>query len=408
MKHRLVVLAITIVSALGVAACGSSSSSSSSSSTANASSSASSGAPIKLMTMGVISSPQFSEPSIPVGAQIAVNEINSAGGISGHKLQLIVCNDQNNPNDAAQCAREAIKDKVAALVGGLEDYDRLIEPLIVQAGIPWVGLITPDDYTSSNLFLFGGEGVDAFAAASMALAQQGCKHIAVVVTAAAGTEKINAAQLEAGIRAGGAKVAGSFTVPATAVDFAPTVAAVRSAGADCIASGTSPAQTGSLIAAANTGSPKLKIAEAEGGVPPALVKALGKAANGLIATSGLLPATAAQGAVPKLLQTMQTEYPKVPFDTFAEIGYASVNVVAQAAKGLKDVTASSLTAALPKVTGFDTGLGPVLNLSTAPVSAYPRLFDDKDYVYVAKNGVYVLASPTPIDTTPALQSLHGV
>ena len=52
---------------------------------------------------------------------------------------LIVCNDQNNPNTAAQCAREAIKDKVAALVGGLEDYDRLIEPLLVQTGIPWVG-----------------------------------------------------------------------------------------------------------------------------------------------------------------------------------------------------------------------------------------------------------------------------
>ena len=64
-----------------------------------------------------------------------------------------------------------------------------------------------------------------FAATGMALAQQGCKHIAVIVTAAAGTEKINAAQIEAGIRAGGAKVAGSFTIPATAVDLAPTVAA---------------------------------------------------------------------------------------------------------------------------------------------------------------------------------------
>ena len=413
MNHRLGVIAVAIVSALAVAACGSSNSSSSKSSASSASSGSSgsspssSGAPIKLMTMGVISSPQFSEPSIPVGAQIAVNEINSAGGVNGRKLQLIVCNDQNNPNDAAQCAREAITDKVAALVGGLEDYDLQIEPLLVQAGIPWVGLVTPDDYTSSNLFLFGGEGVDAFSAASMALAQHGCKHIAVVVTAAAGTQKINAAQLEAGIHAGGAKVAGSFTVPATAVDFAPTVSAARAAGADCIASGTSPAQTASLIEAANTGSPKLKIAEAEGGVPPVVIKSLGKAVNGLLATAGMLPATAAQGSVPKLLQTMQAEYPKIPFDQFAETGYASVEAVAQAAKGLTDVTASSLMTALSKLTGFNTGLGPVLNFSTAPVSTYPRLFDDKDYVYVAKNGVYVLAQPQPIDTTPALKLLPG-
>ena len=117
---------------------------------------------------------------------------------------LIVCNDQNNPNTAAQCARQAIKDKVTALVGGLEDYDLQIEPLLNQAGIPWVGLTTADDYTTPNLFLFGGQGVDGFAAAGMTLAQHGCKKIAIIVTAAAGTQKINAADIAAGIHAGGA------------------------------------------------------------------------------------------------------------------------------------------------------------------------------------------------------------
>ena len=404
MNHRLVVLAISVVGALGVAACGNNSSSSSSAS-GGASSSASE-APIKLMTIGPISAPQFSLPSIPVGAQIAVNEINSTGGVDGRKLQLITCNDQNNPNTAAQCARAAIRDKVAALVGGLENYDRQIEPLLQQAGIPWVGLVTPDDYTSGNLFLFGGEGVDAFAAIGMALAQQGCKHIAVIVTVAAGTQKINAEQIEAGIRAGGAKVAGTFTVPATAVDFAPTVAAVRSAGADCIGSGASPAQNGPLLAAVNAGA-KLKIATASGGAPSTLVKALGNAANGLLATAGMLPPTSTEGVVPKLVQTMWTEYPKVPFDQFAETGYASVIVVAHAAKGLGDVTSSSLMTALSTVNGFDTGLGPVLDFSMAPVAAYPRLFTIKDYVYVAKNGDYVLAQPEPIDTTPALKLLGG-
>ena len=359
------------------------------------------------MTMGPVSAPAFSIPSIPAGAQIAVNEINSAGGVDGHKLVLIVCNDQNNPNTAAQCAREAIKDKVVALVGGLEDYDRLIEPLLVQAGIPWVGLITPDDYTSSNLFLFGGEGVDAFAAIGMSLAQQGCKHVAVIVTAAAGTEKINAAQIQAGVKAGGSSVAGTFTIPATAVDLAPTVSAARSAGADCIGSGVSPAQSGPLLAAVNAGSPKLKVATAEGGAPPPLITALGKAANGLLATSGLLPPSSPEPTVQKLNQAMKAQYPKIPVDTFAQIGYASVNVIAAAAKGLGDVTASSMMSALPKLTNYDTGLGPVLDFSTAPVAAYPRLFTVKDYIYVAKNGVYVLSMPAPIDTTPALKSLGG-
>ena len=63
--------------------------------------------------------------------------------------------------------------------------------------------------------------------------------------------------------------------------------------------------------------------------------------------------------------------------------------------------------ALPKLTNYDTGFGPVVDFSTAPVAAYPRLFTVKDYVYLAKNGEYGLAMPAPIDTTPALKLLGG-
>jgi ABC-type branched-subunit amino acid transport system substrate-binding protein len=400
LRNRLVLLAIAIVSSVGVAACGGGSSSS------NASSS-STGAVIKLMTIGPVSAPQFSLPSIPVGAQIAVNEINGTGGIDGHKLQLITCNDQNNPDAAAQCARQAISDKVAAVVGGLEDFDLQVVPLLQQAGIPWVGLTTPDDYTSSNLFLLGGEGAPTFSGVGLALAQHGCKKIAIIVTAAAGTEKINADQIAAGVRAGGAQVAGTFTVPATAVDLAPTVAAARSTGADCIGSGTSPAQSGPLITAVETG-PKLQLAFASGGLPDVVLKQLGKAAEGVLAPAGYLPFTSTEGVVPQLKQEILAKYPTVPLDQFAESGYASVQVVAHAAKGLNNVTASSLDSALTKVTGFATGLGPVADFSTPnSIPGFPRLFNPKVFVWVAKNGEYYLAQPQPIDTTPALQLLSA-
>ncbi len=397
MRNRLVVLAITIVSSVSVAACGSS----------NKASPGSSGAPIKLMTIGPLSAPQFSLPSIPVGAQIAVNEINGAGGVDGHKLQLITCNDQNNPNTAAQCARQAINEKVTAVVGGLEDFDLQIMPLLQQAGIPWIGLTTPDDYTSNNLFLLGGEGAPTFTGIGLALAQQGCKKIEVIVTAAAGTEKINAKQIAAGIRAGGAQVAGAFTVPANAVDLASTVAAARSAGAECIGSGTSPVQSGPLITAVNAG-PKLKLAFASGGLPDVVLKQLGKAANGVLAPAGYLPFTSTEGVVAQLKQKIQAQYPKVPLDQFAETGYASVKAVAQAAKGLTNITAPSLASALTKLAGFDTGLGPVVDFSTPnPIRGFPRVFNPKVFVWVAKNGDYYLAQPQPIDTTPALKLLSG-
>lgn len=380
-----------MASVLGIAACGSASASAS---------------PLKLMTMGPVSSPQFSIPSIPDGAQIAVNNINKSGGVNGRKLELITCNDQNSPNLAATCAREAIKDKVVALVGGLEDYDLQIEPLL--KGIPWVGLTTADDYTAKNLFLFPGQGADAFAAAGLALTQHGCKKAAIVVTSAAGTETVNIADLTAGLHAGGASVTTSITIPATQVDMSSTAEAVRASGAQCVASGTSPVQSGPLITALNSSGSALGFAEAAGGLPPQVVAQLGSAANGVFATGGFLPTTA--GGLSKLVSQMKAKYPKVGLDNFAESGYASVLLVAKVATGLgkNKITASSLMSALnKKVRNFNTGVGPVVSskgLNTIP--GFGRLFSAENFVYVAKNGNYVLSQPKPINVAPALKLLN--
>jgi branched-chain amino acid transport system substrate-binding protein len=356
------------------------------------------------MALGPTNAPGFSLPTIPLGAQVAVNEINQTGGINGHKLQLITCDDQNSPNTATQCVRQAIQQKVAALVGGLSVFDLQIDPLLKSAGIPWIGSDTPDDYTSTNLFLLGDEGVNPFAAVGLALAQHGCKRIAVIVSATAAA-KVNTAQLEAGVRAGGAQVAGAFSLAQTSVDWAPTVSAVRSAGADCIASGTSPVQSGPLITAVATG-PKLQLGFVSGGLPDAVVKQLGSAANGVLATAAVLPFGDQNATVQQLKQKVLAINPKSQIDGFVETGYAAVKVVAQAAKGLKDVTGPSLETALATVKGFDTGVGPVVDFSKPnAIPAFARVFNPKVYVWVAKNGEYVLSKPQPIDTSPALKLL---
>ena len=65
------------------------------------------------------------------------------------RLKLLTCNDENNPNTATACAREAIQEKVAAIVGGLSGSDLKVIPYLKQANIPWVGESTADDYTQS-------------------------------------------------------------------------------------------------------------------------------------------------------------------------------------------------------------------------------------------------------------------
>ena len=51
------------------------------------------------------------------GAILAVEQINQAGGISGHPLQLIIRDDKHDPATAIQVDKELIQEGVAAIIG---------------------------------------------------------------------------------------------------------------------------------------------------------------------------------------------------------------------------------------------------------------------------------------------------
>ena len=204
-----------------------------------------SGEPIKLMTIGPVDAPGFSLPSIPVGAEIAIKEINDAGGINGRQLELVTCNDKNDPNVAAQCAKQATDENVVAVVGGLSIFEANVLPGLQKAGIPWVGLTSSASFNADGVYMIGGDGASTFTGIGAALAKQGCKNIAILLSAQ--STPVNGPQIEAGILSEGATVAATLNAPATGADWAPTVAAARAADADCIAAGTGPSETGPLI-----------------------------------------------------------------------------------------------------------------------------------------------------------------
>jgi branched-chain amino acid transport system substrate-binding protein len=61
--------------------------------------------------------PAFLEP-YKKGMELAVAEVNSAGGIQGRKLELVVRDDNGNPGDAVRAADELLaREKVDVLMG---------------------------------------------------------------------------------------------------------------------------------------------------------------------------------------------------------------------------------------------------------------------------------------------------
>ena len=135
---------LAVGSLLGVAACGSSSSSPSGGGSSSSSSSPSASG--KTITLGEVT--DFSGPASVYGiaenhgAQVAVNQINAAGGIKslgGAKLQIKKYDTESNPDDGQTEATAAVGDKVSAVFGG-EISDTVLAGINVtqRAGIPWV------------------------------------------------------------------------------------------------------------------------------------------------------------------------------------------------------------------------------------------------------------------------------
>ena len=112
-------------------------------------------------------------------AQGALIRINAQGGIAGHHVQLIFCNEALDPNKAVACARQLMGDHVIAFVGNQPlaaeaNVDELLRQGIANVAPSSYG---PSDSDPNSYLLFGGQ------------------------------DFVNAAQLDFGIKYGGPKMA---------------------------------------------------------------------------------------------------------------------------------------------------------------------------------------------------------
>ena len=184
-SQRWLVAGVAVV-AFAATACGSSSSKKSSAKTTTTEAAATSttvkftGDPIKLMviyekTAGV------AQPDQAKGAIAAAKEITANGGIDGHPVDVTECDTKNDPNTAADCGRQAVSDKVAAVVGQFSVQSGEFMPLLVQNKIASIGLnpATASDFTSLASFPITGGAPSTFGTLPVALAELGATKIAL-------------------------------------------------------------------------------------------------------------------------------------------------------------------------------------------------------------------------------------
>jgi len=116
--------------------------------------------PITVMTWAPEKTAATNKPGMPAMARAYARWVNSHGGINGHKLKVLTCNDHNDLVDAAHCAQRAIDEHVAAVVGSYSQHGRSFLAPLESAGIPYIGGygVTNDEFTSPLSYpINGGE-----------------------------------------------------------------------------------------------------------------------------------------------------------------------------------------------------------------------------------------------------------
>jgi branched-chain amino acid transport system substrate-binding protein len=82
------------------------------------------------------------------GLLAAFGEVNKAGGVKGHKLDLISVDDGYEPGKSIDAAKKLINDdKVFALVGSVgTPTSAAVQPIATEAGVPFIGAFTGAEF----------------------------------------------------------------------------------------------------------------------------------------------------------------------------------------------------------------------------------------------------------------------
>lgn len=94
---------------------------------------------ITVMTWAPIGTNATNMPGVPAMAKAFANYANASGGLDGHKLRVLTCNERNDPSGAATCARRAVDEDVDAVVGSYSQWGQEFMAPLEAAAIPYLG-----------------------------------------------------------------------------------------------------------------------------------------------------------------------------------------------------------------------------------------------------------------------------
>jgi ABC-type branched-subunit amino acid transport system substrate-binding protein len=331
------------------------------------------------------------------GLNLAIDDINAAGGVHGRKIRLIVEDSTFDPRKAVLATQKLVgKDKVFALVATLGSATTQASMgFALDANVPLLFAGTPADftYTPYNRIKFGlsvpyGEQVRA--GVKYMVEKLGKKRPGILYQDdETGLNVLRATEEQL-------KVHGIALVERTSykrgeINFSSQIARLKAANCDVVVLGTVIRETASALQEARKLGWGVDMPGNQASMNSAVIKIGGDAVEGFYATSPYLPLTGQEQtpALVALLKRYHEKYNKDPEDGLI-FGYQAMMLFAEGARlAGRNLSVDTLVAGLEQVKNWTT------TVAAVPVTYGPndRLAARSAYMLQVKGGKFVQVTP---------------
>ena len=350
------------------------------------------------------------------GVEMAADEINKAGGINGRQIQIMVEDDQGEPNKAATVVSKLVnQDKVAALLGEVASSNSLAAaPKAQEAKVPMISPSSTNpavtqvgDYIFRVCFIdpFQGEVMAKFAVNNLK-----AKRAAILYDFNSDYSR----GLEQFFKRSFTQLGGQVVIEKSYTqgdrDFSPQLTAIRSASADVI---YVPGYYGEVGVIANQTKQlgiKAPLLGGDGWDAPQLWQLGGEALNGDY-ISNHYSVDDPSPAIQKFVADYKTRYGLAP-DALAALGYDAMKVLADAVRRAGTTESTKLRDAVAHTTSFPgvTGAITINEERNAVKPAVILKLQSGRFVYettIYPEGMTPPAAPSPTSGTATASPTAG-
>jgi branched-chain amino acid transport system substrate-binding protein len=339
------------------------------------------------------------------GIMLAMDELNSAGGINGRKFRVITEDDQSKAEEAANAVTKLIsQNNVIAVLGEVASSNSLAAAPICQSNK--VPMITPsstnEKVTQVGDYIFRMCFIDPYQGEAMAnylTRQLGLKTAALLIDVKSDYSTGLAANFQRTFLSNGGRIVGSQSYAKGDSDFRSQLTSLKATNPDVIFVPGYYNDIGQIAIQARDLGMNMPLAGGDGWESPKLIEIGGKALEGCF-YSNHYHVDDPSPAVREFVQKYQERFGAQP-DSLAALGYDSARVLADAIKRAGTTDGPKLRDAIAATKNF-SGVTGMINLGPDrnPIGKKLVVLEIKDGKLALKDTVDP-AAPATASTTPA-------